>query len=58
MKYLDSNKLVFFDKTLVEKKFRLAPFVLPEKALTVPVNVIGREFTAHYSGMLHNKEKK
>lgn len=43
---------------MVEKKFRLAVFILLEKALTVTDTVIGREFTAHYSGMLHNKQKK
>jgi len=48
---LDINKLVFFDETLVEKKFGLALFILLEKALTVTDSVIGRESTAHYSGM-------
>lgn len=58
MKDLGINKLVIFVKTLVEIKFKLALFILLEKTLTVTGNVIGRKFTAHYSSMLHNKQKK
>lgn len=48
----------YFLTKLVDKKFRLPQFILLDKALTDIDNVIGREFTAHYSDMLCNKQKK